>query len=113
MSEKSFSDFRVLLNIVKVDGISTARLWGVCSKTIRTNSDLSLASCHFSEVSALGDRDGVWEGIEVTESSISILYLGELICLCSTALNLNLVVFLLHYFTSLLHSFALSLIIYK
>lgn len=70
MSEKSFSDFRVLLNIVKMDGISTARLRGVCSKTIRTNSDLNLASCHFSEFSAVGDRDGVWEGIEVTERCI-------------------------------------------
>lgn len=46
----------------------------------------------------LVDKDGAWKGIEVTDN-ISILHLRDLICLGFTAFNLNLVVFVLHYFT--------------
>lgn len=59
----------------------------------------------------LVDKDEAWKGTEGTDN-ISILHLGELICLGFTALNLNLVVFVLWYFTPLhfIHlSFHLSL----
>ena len=67
-----------------------------------------MAFCYFSEFIVLVDRDEDWEGIEVTDNITSILHLGELIRLGFTALNF--VVFVLHYFTPLLHSFVLSFI---
>lgn len=56
----------------------------------------------------LVDKDEAWKGTEGTDN-ISILHLGELICLGFTALNLNLVVFVLRYFTPIHLSFHLSL----
>lgn len=43
------------------------------------------------------------------DSTASILYLGELVCFFLIASDLNPVVILLDYFTSLLHAFILSL----
>ena len=63
-SEKSFGSFRVILKIVKRDEQVLLDFGGF--KTVRTQSNLNVAFCYFSEFFVLVDRDEAWEGIEVT-----------------------------------------------
>lgn len=53
-SEKSFRILRVLLKIVKMDGISIAPVWWAYFKALGIYSNLNLVLCHFSEFCALG-----------------------------------------------------------
>lgn len=39
------------------------------------------------------DGNGGWEAVEVTGSMVSVLHLGELLCVCPAALDLNLLSF--------------------